>query len=66
LGVESLRVRQRFTLSKPSFRGQPITVRTGLGTALITSTCIAVNRQQWNPELRDRVLAVIFDGLRRR
>lgn len=34
--------------------------------ALITSTCIAADRQQWNPELRDRVLAVIFDGLRRR
>lgn len=34
--------------------------------ALITSTCIAADRQQWNPELRGRVLAVIFDGLRRR
>jgi Transcriptional regulator SbtR-like, C-terminal domain len=33
--------------------------------ALITSTYIPADRQQWKPGLRDRVLAVIFDGLRR-
>ena len=32
--------------------------------ALITSACIAADRQRWNPAVRERVLGVIFDGLR--
>jgi hypothetical protein len=32
--------------------------------ALITSSCLAADRQQWGTELRARTLRVIFDGLR--
>ncbi len=32
--------------------------------ALIVSMCVTADRQAWSPELRGRVLAVVFDGLR--
>ncbi|RZB13393.1 hypothetical protein StrepF001_44390 [Streptomyces sp. F001] len=32
--------------------------------ALITATCLAADRQQWDEVLRTRTLAVVFDGLR--
>jgi len=32
--------------------------------ALIVSMCVTADRQAWSPDLRGRVLAVVFDGLR--
>lgn len=32
--------------------------------ALIVSSCIAADRQRWDPDLRTSILRIIFDGLR--
>ncbi|MFI6375699.1 TetR/AcrR family transcriptional regulator [Streptomyces sp. NPDC050546] len=34
--------------------------------ALITATCLAADRQQWDEALRTRTLSIVFDGLRGR
>ncbi|MGI5487890.1 TetR/AcrR family transcriptional regulator [Microtetraspora malaysiensis] len=32
--------------------------------ALLSAACLAAQQQSWDPELRDRALGVVFDGLR--